>query len=82
MATLSFVKFLLGVIYCSPRYLSVRDGGDSMLPAIFHGRVFTTVPSFDRFLLYVVDVQLRSDQNRTNQMGTWGWGVVEKGLGV
>lgn len=59
----------------------VRDGGDSMLPAIFHGRVFTTVPSFDRFLLYVVDVQLRSDQNRTNQMGTLGNPNGDMGMG-
>lgn len=76
MPTLSFVMFLFGVIYCSslflPFFKGVRDKGKSAVPTIFHGRVFTTVPSFGGLLLYAVDVQLRCDQNWTNCMGTWG----------
>lgn len=67
MPTLSFVMFLFGVIYCSslflPFFKGVRDKGKSAVPTIFRGRVFTTVPSFGRLLLYAVDVQLRCDQN-------------------
>lgn len=45
-----------------------------MLPAIFHGRVFTTVPSFDRFLLYMSFmcscVLIKTGQTKWVHLGT------------